>query len=237
MYNKISIFGDVHGNFNLYNNKLNELSPELSIVCGDFGIWPKWKNVTMGGGFKYSLEYLKKSPCVTYFVDGNHEDFDCLNEKYGKHYTFPSQYPSSVYNIKHMRRGTILKINDLTFLFMGGAESIDKMHRIEGVSWFRDESLSFTDIDTALEKITSDNINIDVVISHCAPMEFDIVKFNDYDNTSRKSLSGLLEYINPRLWVFGHYHMYKEGTYKDCKWVGLDEICSEKCSIMLEDWI
>lgn len=81
---------------------------------------------------------LRNLPVTVLFIDGNHEDFDRLNA-----------YPVDEWNggkvhfvesdIIHLMRGQVFDINGTTFFTFGGAYSIDRMYRTEGISWFPEE--------------------------------------------------------------------------------------------------
>ena len=231
----VVIFGDIHERFAHYNRMLEDLKPDLSIACGDFGIWPDYMTGYVSKP-KSAMNLLKNSPCHTYFIDGNHENFTWLNNKVDGEFNFHNSFPNNVYNITHQRRGTIKQINGLNFLFMGGAESIDKQVRVEGVSWFRDESITWAEINNTLVNVESNKINIDVIISHTAPMEFDIVDSYLDTEPSRKLLSTLLAALRPKLWFFGHFHTYKTGNHGSCKWIGLDMLPNRNCYVKLNDF-
>ena len=76
----IFITGDTHGDW--ISRLRTESFPEQKemtkddyvIICGDFGIWDNSKRE------KYNLDWLKDKPFTTLFVDGNHENYDILDE-------------------------------------------------------------------------------------------------------------------------------------------------------------
>ena len=89
------ITGDVHGDINRFSEAfiLNETSltkDDYLIICGDFGFIFLNDNEE-----KECLDALAKKPYNILFIDGNHENFDDINE-----------YPVEIWNggkIHHIR--------------------------------------------------------------------------------------------------------------------------------------
>jgi hypothetical protein len=196
----IMIVGDTHGDFSQLNCLIAKKRPEIVLSCGDFGYWPKFNKNTP-----------KIHTGKIYFCDGNHEDFHSL-------YNSPSNevWP----NVLWMKRGSTLTLPDgRTVLFFGGADSIDRNMRTDGIDWFKEERITQDDLDNIPD------IKIDIVVSHTCPMEFDITSgnhFYDTDNYCRKALSVVLEKTKPSEWYFGHWHVRSLGNYNGCKWTALN---------------
>lgn len=215
---KIMFIGDVHGEFYIFEKIIELHQPDMVIQCGDFGFWPTTpiENLGVCGG-PYSLDPLKKIKCPIYFCDGNHEDHDSLQN-------LPNGGLIPGTNTRHMKRGSVLELaNGKTILFMGGARSVDKSIRQEGVDWFADETISYVDMRELPDR------KIDIVVSHTCPNVWvkDIVgSLHTYEDKdpSREALQQILELYHPSLWIFGHWHHRKDGDYKDTHWVGLDMI-------------
>ena len=220
----ILILGDLHMEFGKLNQLISKKNPDILIVCGDFGYWPNLveEKVKYGwGGTSY--KYIKKeSNCLAkikpgktkiYFCDGNHEDHNSLNEyQDGKIHELEK-------NIFFCSRGSILTLSDgRTILFIGGARSIDKDMRTEGVDWFRQETISNKDYEYAI----SHNKRIDIVVSHTCPDYFmpDLIQGNmsKINDPSCKALDGIFDKYRPSQWLFGHFHFYKDGYYNGCYW-------------------
>ena len=118
-------------------------------------------------------------------------------------------------------------------MFMGGAESIDALHRKKDVDWFSEESITDQDVADALETIEGQSI--DIVISHDAPRSFSLYKldlsmasrmgWDKWEDPSRDKLETIRQAIEPQRWFFGHYHtsMFGEfGPDSASKWRCLD---------------
>lgn len=111
---------------------------------------------------------------------------------------------------------------DEKIFYIGGADSIDKDIRIQGVDWWQDEELSFGDFDKVIELYKE--IKPPIVISHECPASANEVLLKslmgDYflmkgvlkSSRTCQAMQTLLEIHQPNLWVFGHYHIDK--TFK-----------------------
>jgi len=204
--NKILLMGNVHCKFSEITKFINDYNPNIVIQCGDIGIWRG--------------EKFPNSNIPIYFCEGNHEDYDLL-------YSFSSIEISK--NIFHLPRTSTLSVGDITFLFMGGADSIDKNFRTPGFNWFPQETISQRDIYELIDK------KIDIVISHSAPMEFNMDVFSiPGTDSSRKALSVILEKYNPDRWFFGHFHKSILGNYKNTKWRCLNQVPDPGCVSYME---
>lgn len=205
---KSIVVGDVHGRYDCLQKIYTKNKPDIIIQCGDFGYFPKFENCRMS--------FLEEIKCKTLFCDGNHEDHESLSKL---------DESGSVYgleNVKHIKRGTVLTINQKRVLFVGGASSVDRKLRTAGYDWWPQEIISQEDIDKCLLAG-----KVDVVVSHTCPEEFlpHLLKgmriYEDKD-PSRVALSIILKECNPDFWYFGHWHTYKKSYYKSTFWTCLD---------------
>jgi len=205
----IYITGDTHGNIDFYkikdyfNNKY-VTKEEYLIILGDAGIVWSEKEFYIGDYSSLGLTVL--------FIDGNHENFQLLSKFPIVNYNGAKCHRLAS-NVYHIMRGEIIELNDLLFLCIGGATSIDKFHRIEGISWWNDENISDDDIKNALENIKKYNYNVDYVLTHCAPSKYVKKMFGFKTDSNTEQLSKLEYYVDFKYWYFGHYHIDK--NYKN----------------------
>jgi Icc-related predicted phosphoesterase len=203
--NKILVVGDIHGNFSNLNSLINVTQPEILLQVGDFGYWPLFTK-----HLQKPWKKIKSNDTKIYFCDGNHEDHECLRN------LSDNEISKNVY---YMKRGSTLKLPDgRNVLFVGGAFSIDYKDRTSGKDWFPDLEL-FSNND--LKQLPDEEI--DVVISHTAPIEF-FTGFRPCGDVSRKNLSYVLRKYKPKEWYFGHFHQYRSGVDYGCKWVMLANV-------------
>ncbi len=225
---KIFITGDTHSVINFkkirefnkdFNNSLTK--KDVLIICGDFGfLWQARRSKEES----YWLKWLDARSWTTCFVDGNHENFDLLDNLIRTD-KFRGEVGIVGHSIFHLLRGQVYRINDQKVLTMGGAECHDAQFREWGKSMWHQESITDYDILEAFENIKKHRKEVDIIISHCAPTKYaqQIVPSNclfDWLPTqSEEQLQKLLDYdFGFKMWFFGHYHEDSYGSYEN-KWV------------------
>lgn len=201
---KILVTGDIHNQFNDLNTIINKKRPDIVICCGDFGYWPNWPN-------SQKLSDIKPQGSKIYWIDGNHDDHWSLRDR---------KTDELEKDIIYKPRGSTLKLDDgRNIFFMGGADSIDKHLRREGIDWFREEIIMQRDM------LNIPDEEVDIFITHTCPEELldDLIKFYPEKNCepSNIALSELWKHYKPELWIFGHWHHYTEGVLFGTKWHAL----------------
>ena len=202
----IYITGDTHGNVDFdylkdyFNNRFVNENDYL-IILGDAGIVWSGKENFIDDYAMLGLNVL--------FIDGNHENFELLNRF--PIVTFNGAKCHKLYeNVYHIMRGEIIKLNNKTFFCMGGARSIDKVYRIENISWWKEEDIGFNDIENGLSNLKNVQNTVDYVLTHCAPTSIINKMFNYKQDNNIKILEKFKEIINFKYWYFGHYHENKK---------------------------
>ena len=91
-------------------------------------------------------------------------------------------------------------------MFIGGALSIDRYKRKEGVDWWPDEELSFS----KMFEIGNDYADAkpEIVVTHDCPSTIYPFLRSHHNEESATSgfLRNLFEIHQPKLWIFGHHH-------------------------------
>ncbi len=207
----IYITGDTHGRIEQIcgNEALSALREgDHLIVCGDFGFVFETHG-TMSFFAEYEdIQRLEALPYNVLFVDGNHENFERLNS-----------YPEEIWNggrvhrigknILHLMRGQVFEIEGKRIFTMGGAHSIDKYVRTEGISWWCDEIPNEKELAEAKENLAKYGNTVDCVITHTAPSNFAAAlgfDISDDEMPLTELLDWMLENITFRRWYFGHFH-------------------------------
>ena len=208
------IAGDTHGTIDInkvvhfFNEHEGEnTSNDYLIICGDVGVC----------GFSASEEaevrnVLRSLPVTTLFVDGNHENFDLLNNNPVQQWHGGKVHRISD-SIIHLMRGQVFEIDGKSFFTMGGAESHDKADRILGKSYWSNELPSESEYTEALRNLQNHGYKVDYIITHCATTALQKEIRNQIDGTAYKS-DTLLKFfdeldmmMNYQKWFCGHYHI------------------------------
>lgn len=239
----IYLFGDLHGSENIYqfDKEMFPIGETLTkddyvIILGDFGI--PWFNINTN---KYKqeldiLKYLSNKPWTTLFIDGNHENFS--NFKYFEKVKLlggtAHKFEESVY---HLIRGNIYTIEDKTFFAFGGALSIDKASRIEGLSWWKEEIPSDKEMEFGLNMLKKYGNRVNYILSHTSSNKLckEVLNIMQEDVFIKDPVSKYFDIIEETIdydkWFFGHFHInminYKSDNGKEAyclfkNYLGLD---------------
>lgn len=232
---KIFICGDIHGWWGQFNIMLNKKNPDIIIQCGDFGWWPHFHNSRNFDGTRkpWNQHGIKNPNTKIYWCDGNHENHEDLLIKVKEHGRVPIEVMPNVF---YMPRASTLELpNGMKLLFMGGAESIDKESRTQGVSWWPEETINQSDI------YALPDIKIDAVISHTIPISlFKEETFNhnviNYkkEEPSNYALEAVLKKYEPELWYCGHFHKYYKWEIGNTTGCVLNQIPDHGWCVQLE---
>ena len=223
----IYITGDLHGDYDIrkltvkkFPDQKDLTKDDYLIVCGDFGmVWDDSRRDL------YWRKWLNNRNFTTLFVDGNHENFDLLEE-----------YPITEWNggkvqfiddsIIHLMRGQVYTINGQKFFTMGGGTSVDRTSRKEGKSWWPQEQPSEDEYIEANNNLEKHNWKVDYVITHTTSLRImngplwypkENTKLNEFFN----DLEVRLDY---KYWYFGHFHHDKDFVDYKCSVVYMRRI-------------
>ena len=214
---KIMFVGDVHGRFPHLHDLIETEHPDAVIVAGDFGYWYDYG--------KNKLIHMLENPFAVpvYFVDGNHEDHDRLDQLVEQ---FGNQTPIDVgNNVYYIPRGCVFELFGYNICGAGGAFSVDFYLRKPGISWFPQEQLTEQQVDNLFDT----SKNVDIVVSHTCPfviLDRVLDKCRIFgpvtvDNTE-KLLDRILTMYNPSMWFFGHWHHFGHFRKNNTKFYLLD---------------
>ena len=203
------MFGDIHGGIDI--SKLNTRNfPEQKhltrddyvIILGDFGlIWDESEEIL------YWRRWLENKPFTVLFIDGNHENFDLLNQYPVVDYLGGKAHKISE-NIYHLMRGEIFTIDGNKYFCMGGAESIDKENRQEHISWWKEEIPSYAEMKHGMDNLEKHGWEVDYILTHCYTNYFEYSLFNQcLNNALTKYFDTINWLVTYKHWYFGHYHI------------------------------
>jgi predicted phosphodiesterase len=90
--------------------------------------------------------------------------------------------------------------------YISGAWSIDYSSRTVGVDWWPDEELSYEELDKVIRRFEKEKPEI--VISHDCPT---FIKYKMgkhlFKTRTDQALQACFDVHEPKLWVYGHYHL------------------------------
>lgn len=207
----IYVTGDLHGHIDIHKfsssafPKGRDLTrSDYVIICGDFGlIWERDSRKD-----KYWLKWLDKKPWTTLWIDGNHENFELLDE-YPVEEWQGGKVQKITDNIIHLCRGSLFELDDKRVFAFGGAESHDKQYRKVGKSWWADEMPTYEEMEYGRKTLNTAGWNVDIVLTHSLPSRIQNDFFND-DEYKTNALTDYFDEIDNRLdfkmWFSGHYH-------------------------------
>ncbi|MBQ7916158.1 MAG: metallophosphoesterase [Firmicutes bacterium] len=222
----IYITGDTHSEYKRFGRKgfpeqKNLTKDDYVIICGDFGLWEANRET------EYWLNWLEERSYTTLFVDGNHENFDLLEQ-----YPVKEWRGGLVHELRphvlHLMRGQIFELEGKRFFTMGGAASHDvwegifdlsqpeaknkvkwlikqgRYHfRVLGQTWWPQELPSDEEIAQARRVLEESHWQVDYIITHCAPACI-------VDRYEKDRLTDFFDEVWQKgqftHWYCGHYH-------------------------------
>jgi calcineurin-like phosphoesterase family protein len=204
---ELRIIGDIHGKLWEYKDIIDANPSGISIQVGDFGM-----------GFKIEYDVIQKLKGENYFIRGNHDNpekcWEYINDA----------------NLVYIPDGTEITIDGKDILFIGGALSIDWKQRVEGVSWWRNEELSISELYDIIDKVSLRNKPYDIIISHdcpesaCRYIESSYVNCPEWNSRTRHALQEVLEINRPKCWIHGHWHIAKKFKIDNTQFLSLPEL-------------
>lgn len=208
----IRFIGDVHGKFGRYKRILEE-SPHPTIQVGDMGVG--FRNRATGA-WSSNPPYDQMAAGTHRFIRGNHDS----PEVCAKH----TQYIAD----GHTESG---------MMFVGGALSIDRAYRTEGYSWWSDEELP----EGRLAELVMEFVNYrpKIMVAHECPeviAERIVGRMPDlqrgggikldprFASRTRVAFQRMAELYQPKLWIFGHWHVPFDEVVGGTRFVCLPEL-------------
>lgn len=202
------VCGDIHNNIDImkitaFNRTNKDLTKNDIVICaGDFGF--PWDN---SDSDLYWMKWFENNfrPTMV-FVDGNHEQYNLL-------YNFPiiEKWGGKVHKINdsifHLMRGEVYIINGQKIFAFGGAYSIDKHRRVEGISWWPEEIPNKKEEDYGIINLEKHNNKVDYIITHDCGFQVPYVHHFNEENSLKKYLSFIEKNIDYKRWYFGHHHI------------------------------
>lgn len=210
----IYITGDTHGDMSRivrFCERIETSKEDIMIILGDAGL-----NYYGDSRDRRNKERVSNLPITLFCIHGNHErrlatiaGYE-LHEWYGGKVWVEDAHP----NIFFAMDGEIYDIADMKTIVIGGAYSVDKFYRLNrGYNWFEDEQPS-DEIKAYVEKkLSNNNRNVDVVLSHTVPYDYrpvdlflPMIDQSTVDESTELWLGELEKKLDYKWWYAGHYH-------------------------------
>jgi hypothetical protein len=209
----LRIIGDVHAQRGAYLR--------ATVEANNAGI----QTLQVGDlGFKYDYKRLLASGLNTQdnkFFMGNHDDYDFCQAGDARF----DEYNLGDYGMIHH--------GGLDFFFVRGAFSIDIGFRTQGIDWWPEEELAYSQFDELMAAYVAAKPGL--VVTHECPtlVGHDGVLKTDrilkdfgwnpatFDTRTGVMLQKLFDAHQPNMWVFGHYHQSWRSVVQGCQFICL----------------
>lgn len=180
-------------------------------------IWNVDKSIQIGDfGFDYSIFERENIGANHRFIAGNHDH----------HFNLIENPPAN-----YIGRWKIE--NDI--LYIGGGCSIDRVYRTEGIDWFPNEELSYTEQEAILKELDIYGRDIKLVLSHEAPSRIChrignhkiLVDYGfepNWTSNTAKFLDHVIDIIKPDIFCHGHMHIRHRTKMNGIEFIGLAEL-------------
>ena len=211
---RVAVAGDWHVNQHWVEQIIPRISahdPSIRTIlhAGDFGIWPGER----GESFLRAVDEVCAESGITRVLvtPGNHEDWHQLERRFASRPGEAVQFSDAVWV---MPRGHRFAIAGAQFLSFGGAASIDRDRRIEGVTWWPGELPTDAEVDAAIAGGSADvMISHDMVDRGIPALDHQILRSDGWPSTSlamsalsRNRVTRVWEGVQPKVLFHGHMH-------------------------------
>ena len=241
---KIAIAGDWHHNQLWATSAIVQAcarldDPKIILQAGDFGIWRETAEYERTGKAYYRQAYpealtetLEDQDAYLWFCEGNHENHPYLSDTADEYQRETGwDYGWITPRIRWLPRGTRWEWHGKTWLALGGAVSVDKLLRTEGIDWFPGE-----EITGEQEALAIAGGPADVLLSHDAPADAPLVLARPAPEAwqpmipraeeHRERLQRVCMAVKPSYIFHGHYHQSSVKTvhaaWGKCRFTALD---------------
>ena len=234
---RVGMIGDTHGNVAWTRQAVASLAAagiDMAVQLGDFGWNPH-------SGFPEIVSTAAGRAGVTVcFIDGNHEHHEHLRAHAAAR-CVPGGAPSPVEmydDLWYLPRGCSWEWWGVRFRALGGAFSVDHASLVAGHDWFPVEEMpSAADADEAIKAGPAD-----VLVCHDYPaIGYELRGYSVAEAAARSSryvrrlLGSVVDEINPKLVIHGHWHHAYTTTVGAVTVKGLDRDGADSGSVAVLD--
>jgi DNA repair exonuclease SbcCD nuclease subunit len=217
----IFVLGDIHGAFSILGKVASSIPGGSTLIqVGDFGIG--FHSEGMEAHTLAAIDtILRKKSARLLVIRGNHDNPKYWGER-------NEWWNSQFTHIEFLPDYTYRELGGKLFLFVGGAVSIDRAYRKEGIDWWRGEEFILD-----LNKV---NQRPDVVITHSCPLS--VVSYvagtmpqcsdelKELCKKEQEDIEELWLATKPAQWFFGHWHVNNTIFLDKCRFrcLGIEEV-------------
>lgn len=214
---RVAVVGDIHGNFrwlDILAGSVRRLAPDVTTMLqlGDWWMDPSTTDEAVDGT---AIERI-------YVTLGNHEPWGQITPLFEANPGCAIRVSDVTWLLPRPAR---LTIGGRSVLSLGGAASVDKAWRQEGVSWWKDEEVTREHVAAAIAGGPAD-----LMLTHESPARTpvravqEILRTNPFgfpddaiadSATSRARVAKVWNIVYPELLIHGHMHAPGGGQTED----------------------
>lgn len=214
---RVAVVGDIHGNFrwlDIVARAIHALAPDVTTILqlGDWWMNPDTTDEVLAGT---GIERI-------YVTLGNHEPWDQITPLLDAHPSASVRVSDVIWILPRPAR---LSIGGRSVLSLGGAVSVDRAWRVEGISWWPDEEITREHVAQAIAGRPAD-----LMLTHESPAGTpvravrEILRTNPMgfpddaraaSATSRARVAKVWNIMYPELLIHGHMHAPGGGRTED----------------------
>lgn len=226
--------GDWHGDAYWASNAIYYLAQKgikRIYQLGDFGLFSGPQ------GKKYLLavsKALEETGVKLFVILGNHEDYDLVATMKPDSDGWLKRANKNYPDIYFASRGLTWIESGLQFAALGGANSVDRLLRTEGVSWWPGEEITEEDCNTLIANVGARGWDrVDILLTHEAPAGVTMhsnlgnprwlteeVLHDSY--TQRVRLRNAVDTVMPKVVTHGHWHYLSRKEIQGVSFSGVD---------------
>lgn len=197
--------GDVHGRYRRYQHVIE--GRRNTVQLGDMGVgFFRWRHGEVVAD--HNPPHDKMVAGNHRFIRGNHDNPEVCARQ--------SQW---------IPDGTV----EGDVMFVGGALSVDRNLRTEGLDWWHDEELSIVELDRLIDVYAGARPRI--MVTHDCPdiLEGTMIGASGrdksiYPSRTRQAFTAMFRKHQPQHWVFGHWHHTLRTERDGCTFTCLGEL-------------
>lgn len=219
----LTIVGDIHANISGLDKFLQDNNFHSVYTVGDICIYPDEVSASLDKKSyekntneinkhiaMYNSNTIKSLPKHVYSLKGNHENFIDLNNDIFKKL-----------NLSYLENGIVLEIGNLVIANLGGIYSPKKYSwNNSALHEYNKRFFTKQEIDSLLNKVSSLNKKVDILITHQAATNV-LPELPSKVDEGSTELYNLLMQLAPTYYIHGHHHRHYTNEHNGIKVIGL----------------